>query len=127
MRLRPPSSTRTDTLFPYTTLFRSSVLTLHRLVAGLHHRLEVEADLGDELRPLLVRHGVPPEVHVVAIRVVLAGVAATRFLAVERADHGDLGQLEQEAQLAGHEPVAVRYEERRGGQEGVRTGRSRWS
>src|SRR3546814_35898 len=28
MRRRPPRSTRTDTLFPYTTLFRSSVLTI---------------------------------------------------------------------------------------------------
>src|SRR3546814_1514724 len=27
MRRRPPRSTRTDTLFPYTTLFRSSVTT----------------------------------------------------------------------------------------------------
>src|SRR3546814_19207356 len=27
MRRRPPRSTRTDTLFPYTTLFRSSVLS----------------------------------------------------------------------------------------------------
>src|SRR3546814_967698 len=26
---RPPRSTRTDTLFPYTTLFRSSYLSLH--------------------------------------------------------------------------------------------------
>src|SRR3546814_13734527 len=26
MRLRPPISTRTDTLFPYTTLFRSAVV-----------------------------------------------------------------------------------------------------
>src|SRR3546814_1474087 len=30
---RPPRSTRTDTLFPYTTLFRS-----HRVVAGTHVR-----------------------------------------------------------------------------------------
>src|SRR3546814_793135 len=28
MRRRPPSSTRTDTLFPYTTLFRSTLKTL---------------------------------------------------------------------------------------------------
>src|SRR3546814_3591310 len=28
MRRRPPRSTRTDTLFPYTTLFRSIVLTV---------------------------------------------------------------------------------------------------
>src|SRR3546814_7808840 len=31
MRRRPPRSTRTDTLFPYTTLFRSD------LVAAVHH------------------------------------------------------------------------------------------
>src|SRR3546814_7679564 len=38
MRLRPPISTRTDTLFPYTTLFRSG---LHRSLRPhrLHHRL----------------------------------------------------------------------------------------
>src|SRR3546814_14881350 len=29
---RPPISTRTDTLFPYTTLFRSVALTRYRLV-----------------------------------------------------------------------------------------------
>src|SRR3546814_20167092 len=29
---RPPRSTRTDTLFPYTTLFRSPVLKLHWLL-----------------------------------------------------------------------------------------------
>src|SRR3546814_18141154 len=32
---RPPRSTRTDTLFPYTTLFRSSgLLTCHRPIAS---------------------------------------------------------------------------------------------
>src|SRR3546814_19135849 len=36
---RPPRSTRTDTLFPYTTLFRSHVPELGRLVVDL-----VEAD-----------------------------------------------------------------------------------
>src|SRR3546814_13082707 len=40
MILRPPRSTRTDTLFPYTTLFRS-----HRLRPGLA-RLGALADLG---------------------------------------------------------------------------------
>src|SRR3546814_18938871 len=29
MRRRPPGSTRTDTLFPYTTLFRSDLRPLH--------------------------------------------------------------------------------------------------
>src|SRR3546814_9221093 len=31
---RPPRSTRTDTLFPYTTLFRSDSLVLQHLVDG---------------------------------------------------------------------------------------------
>src|SRR3546814_16792131 len=33
MKRRPPRSTRTDTLFPYTTLFRSDVVVGPRLVA----------------------------------------------------------------------------------------------
>src|SRR3546814_18647546 len=37
MRRRPPVSTRTDTLFPYTTLFRSR---LHRAVAGDEQRVD---------------------------------------------------------------------------------------
>src|SRR3546814_4893243 len=32
MILRPPSSTRTDTLFPYTTLFRSALVAPPRMV-----------------------------------------------------------------------------------------------
>src|SRR3546814_3318566 len=35
---RPPRSTRTDTLFPYTTLFRSSLVSTFK---GLPHRLHV--------------------------------------------------------------------------------------
>src|SRR3546814_3825794 len=46
MILRPPRSTRTDTLFPYTTLFRS---------IRLHH---VEIDVRDDARDLkhLIEH-----------------------------------------------------------------------
>src|SRR3546814_13537111 len=33
MRRRPPRTTRTDTLFPYTTLFRSIVLLIQQLAA----------------------------------------------------------------------------------------------
>src|SRR3546814_15923131 len=40
---RPPRSTRTDTLFPYTTLFRSP--TFHDEVAGLLERGEVDLAL----------------------------------------------------------------------------------
>src|SRR3546814_13646520 len=35
---RPPRSTRTDTLFPYTTLFRSVLYVLDEPSIGLHQR-----------------------------------------------------------------------------------------
>src|SRR3546814_6737334 len=34
---RPPRSTRTDTLLPYTTLFRSGIMGILRIDAGRHH------------------------------------------------------------------------------------------
>src|SRR3546814_19843820 len=34
----PPRSTRTDTLFPYTTLFRSPRSRIQREIPALHHR-----------------------------------------------------------------------------------------
>src|SRR3546814_18827433 len=42
---RPPRSTRTDTLFPYTTLFRSSSKDLAALFADAPHLLENAARL----------------------------------------------------------------------------------
>src|SRR3546814_1889144 len=36
MLLLPPRSTRTDTLFPYTTLFRSLILSSHSAASGSH-------------------------------------------------------------------------------------------
>src|SRR3546814_18646789 len=54
MRRRPPRSTRTDTLFPYTTLFRSvSVPTL-----GEHERLSCAAQVAS-LDAALVRITAP--------------------------------------------------------------------
>src|SRR3546814_10097210 len=49
----PPRSTRTDTLFPYTTLFRS--LALDALAAGEHDRLGGGA-LGEDLRAAVDDH-----------------------------------------------------------------------
>src|SRR3546814_12508627 len=47
---RPPISTRTDTLFPYTTLFRSGRFRRHRR-AGVGKMLgdEIDAELRDKL------------------------------------------------------------------------------
>src|SRR3546814_11318661 len=59
---RPPRSTRTDTLFPYTTLFRSPIQTIVHVMARpalveVHHldvRLFHTHDLGDGLSDLPV-------------------------------------------------------------------------
>src|SRR3546814_19150955 len=47
MRRRPPRSTRTNTLFPYSTLFRSlpALLDLDRLPGGIGVLAELAADM----------------------------------------------------------------------------------
>src|SRR3546814_6266752 len=50
---RPPRSTRTDTLFPYTTLFRSK----HDRAAR-YHFASMQSDSG---RALLLTHGLNPD------------------------------------------------------------------
>src|SRR3546814_1894270 len=63
MRRRPPRSTRTDTLFPYTTLFRSLALAFSQRLDGLAlvQRAAVDEDqaaLGGAGRVVaLKRHG----------------------------------------------------------------------
>src|SRR3546814_16541578 len=60
---RPPRSTRTDTLFPYTTLFRSHGVE-HGILAVIAPEEEVirevqpAAEAGDMDRPVLLQHGV---------------------------------------------------------------------
>src|SRR3546814_18798405 len=44
---RPPRSTRTDTLFPYTTLFRSTAAELVRAIRGADKAAIVDARLFD--------------------------------------------------------------------------------
>src|SRR3546814_15431348 len=55
---RPPRSTRTDTLFPYTTLFRSDVVHAHGLErAGAHVQrdvAELQATLAQRLQQRVV-------------------------------------------------------------------------
>src|SRR3546814_7905195 len=56
---RPPRSTRTDTLFPYTTLFRSADRLVHQLVGG--QQVEVEILLDDRQAGTRQRHRFGPD------------------------------------------------------------------
>src|SRR3546814_15784 len=67
MLRRPPRATRTDTLFPYTTLFRSSVAVDHRRFG----QGELQPVLGDVVAPVLQ-------------------IARQRFLPRVQIDGGDL-------------------------------------
>src|SRR3546814_9001258 len=111
---RPPRSTRTDTLFPYTTLFRSEIISRHLHhgpvagldegdVVGLHPRLHQQlfAD-GDDLHDLLTRTDIAADgrhLHVVHhavdgradLRPLRPSLCAPKRLAV----HGDLRRSEE--------------------------------
>src|SRR3546814_14735750 len=114
MRRRPPRATRTDTLFPYTTLFRSIQLGGNCLPGkGTGEGPDSQAGT-DEAKPasrdLVVRDSQLP------FHPRLGGVVA--ILGKQR-----LAALDRVAALL----RVQRSEERRGGKEWVRTCRSRWS
>src|SRR3546814_2690598 len=90
---RPPRSTRTDTLFPYTTLFRSP------LAAGHAQRLDLALlDRLDEIRRSIDHHRNPPGQEIVDG----AGSALVRDVADVHAGNG----LEHLAgQVAGGAPA----------------------
>src|SRR3546814_20340179 len=100
---RPPRSTRTDTLFPYTTLFRSDV--------NLDLVTDIIACPGLDYCSLANARSIP-----------VAQKIAQRFADLERQQ--DLGELK--IKISGC-INACRSEERRVGKECVSTCRSRWS
>src|SRR3546814_1108475 len=51
---RPPRSTRTDTLFPYTTLFRSATATVEDFVAACRHAYDMHPWRQREPRPFWI-------------------------------------------------------------------------
>src|SRR3546814_13297493 len=103
---RPPRSTRTDTLFPYPTLFRSDMLTIRRHKGGFEN-LSV-AIVGDILH---------------------SRVARSNMLALKTLGCPDIRVIAPKTLLPeGIEQYGVsRSEERRVGKECVSTCRSRWS
>src|SRR3546814_2461477 len=75
---RPPRSTRTDTLFPYTTLFRSMLRTRHQCERPQRGDVAVHAEDavgGDHRRAL----GMPPQLpdRALDVAVRIAAQAAT--------------------------------------------------
>src|SRR3546814_18707881 len=96
---RPPRSTRTDTLFPYTTLFRS----LQRVDAEIELQAAIEAE-----RPLRV-----------ALVQQIPDLTRERVAEGFAVGGGELDRLAVD--------VAARSAERRVGKECVSTCRSRWS
>src|SRR3546814_17934148 len=66
MRRRPPRSTRTDTLFPYTTLFRSDRGIAGQFLVGAEGAEGAEGEMGDGIEPVERQHAqgghVPPEI-----------------------------------------------------------------
>src|SRR3546814_20683036 len=110
---RPPRSTRTDTLFPYTTLFRS-VLYSHRS-NYIHALMTLQRDaLALSARDTVLL--VVPMYHAHAWGVVYSApaVGAKLVLPGQRMDGESIYDL-------------ISSEERRVGKECVRTCRSRWS
>src|SRR3546814_16409687 len=121
---RPPRSTRTDTLFPYTTLFRSVD----------------EAYLGTSKEAGIYRFGYyPHNVHFIVTSAQMAGDMKTAI--AQAAKLGTILNTELTAKMPWVQPVdaapyfayaqfaapAERSEARRGGKEGVSQGRSQWS
>src|SRR3546814_15514131 len=111
MRRRPPRSTRTDTLFPYTTLFRSDSLKLapndpRAVIARL--KLQADAPVRTDTRAKLS----------------MTSLTGSPIIQLTGGDP-DSPRL---TETPGREvPIILRSEERRGGKEGVSTCKSRWS
>src|SRR3546814_19964012 len=122
---RPPRSTRTDTLFPYTTLFRSPEVDAERTAAiGFCFGGKCVLDLartGADLRGVVSFHGVydaPPFPNVAPIKPkILVCHGWEDPIAPPEAMVGLAKEL--------NESGADRSEERRVGREGVSTCRSR--
>src|SRR3546814_19169522 len=112
---RPPRSTRTDTLFPYTTLFRSIIGDLIAEAAILQPLLDIAGDHDDRD---------------IGLRRMLADVMRQfQTIHVGQPQRGgdqiDSALLQCGARL--RTGAAARSEERRVGKECVSTCRSRWS
>src|SRR3546814_16337330 len=129
---RPPRSTRTDTLFPYTTLFRSAAERIAVRVArdAVARSSDLDARCRSRRRPVdqpLVQRADRRAGHEVMLRRAVAGPGARAdragLVGFTRRRGWHLFALTGEAILSD----VGRAEERRVGQECVSSRRSRWS
>src|SRR3546814_19601721 len=135
---RPPRSTRTDTLFPYTTLFRSG----HDLDPAVFRsrRIALVEQVAESLADGLQAPGVDAMLHQVIAHRARAPlreplVVAGRAHAIGVADDGEAAILKLRRRQRGGQVLTGlhrtafdlrrRSEERRVGKEGVSTGRFR--
>src|SRR3546814_739933 len=80
---RPPRSTRTDTLFPYTTLFRSHGISVPNTPGT------IDSDYRGELKIIMINHGnesFPIKRGDRVAQIVPAAVQRARFAEVEELD-----------------------------------------
>src|SRR3546814_17753974 len=141
MLRRPPRSTRTDTRFPYTTLFRSARGEALRVVQGAEaykERLENEAE-GEAQRFLSVFEAYRQNPDIARRRMYLEtmqGVLSQTDKVILDGEAGaggavpylPLNELRRSSGAAPSPlPADNRSEARRVGKEGVSTFRSRWS
>src|SRR3546814_17095075 len=117
MTRRPPRSTRTDTLLPYTTLFRSVAVPTHADTERAHAGRTAH------------RHGVAAtdRVHDVIADDTAAGLVAQLTPGHAAAQRECAGQRQDDPRATCPGGERMRSEERRVGQECVSTCRSRWS
>src|SRR3546814_17318535 len=120
MKRRPPRSKRTDTLFPYTPLFRSS---------GCSSRGEARHRCSRQTLPFYTRGMTmnKQRIRQVMLGLEADGLQATMevycdYFASARADRSDTVQVEEQVQA-----VCARSEERRVGEGCVSRCRSWWS
>src|SRR3546814_11914649 len=122
---RPPRSTRTDTLFPYTTLFRSPAI-VRRLQGDPDFDFEIVAGVRRWWTVRWLRDHHHPEYDYLITIQNVTDEEAFRVSDVENRSRKDISDWERAKEYS----VALaefRSEERRVGKEWVSTCRSRWS
>src|SRR3546814_18069957 len=121
---RPPRSTRTDTLFPYTTLFRSVGLVIAEQRRGQCKRDQAERR---RCRHDAARHEKSPYPLPEGRRVSRAGAAGHRSIPLSFRSAPESLAWASGSSVDGNRALAVcRSEERRVGKGCVSTGRTRW-